>query len=268
MRGRAPGDRRVARPRRRRSGSARPPRSSPTPACASRRCAAAGSSRADDEGDATAALDDNRRAIVEAATLGTRELIMVVGGLPAATAPGGPALPGTAPAATSSAPGSGWPTGSASSRRSRPGTASGSCSSRCTRSSPPTARSSRRSARRSTSRSRSRPDVVGVVVDTYHVWWDPDLQRQIARAGAAGRIAATRCATGSCRWPPTPLLSRGHVGDGYVDFATITRWVRRRRLHRRRRGGDLQRGHLGHPGRRDGRDAGGAVRASWCCRIL
>ena len=21
------------------------------------------------------------------------------------------------------------------------------------------------------------------------------------------------------------LLSRGHVGDGYIDFATITRWV-------------------------------------------
>ena len=50
---------------------------------------------ADDDTAATAALDDNRRAIVEAATLGTRELIMVVGGLPAASAPGGPALPGT-----------------------------------------------------------------------------------------------------------------------------------------------------------------------------
>ena len=47
---------------------------------------------ADDAG-ARAALDDNRAAIVEAATLGTSELIMVVGGLPAASAPGGPALP-------------------------------------------------------------------------------------------------------------------------------------------------------------------------------
>src|SRR5690625_7850543 len=40
-----------------------------------------------------AALEDNRAAIREAATLGTRELIMVVGGLPAASQPGGPALP-------------------------------------------------------------------------------------------------------------------------------------------------------------------------------
>jgi len=32
-----------------------------------------------------------------------------------------------------------------------------------------------------------------------------------------------------CDWvlplAPEPLNSRGHVGDGYVDFATITRWV-------------------------------------------
>ncbi|WP_425450776.1 hypothetical protein [Xylanimonas oleitrophica] len=32
-----------------------------------------------------------------------------------------------------------------------------------------------------------------------------------------------------CDWvlplQPEPLHSRGHVGDGYVDFPTITRWV-------------------------------------------
>ena len=98
-------------------------------------------------------------------------------------------------------------------------------------------------------------DVVGVVVDTYHVWWDPDLQRQIARAGAAGRIASYQV----CDWilplAADALLSRGHVGDGYVDFPTITRWVAESRLHRRRRGGDLQRVRLGRPGRRDDRHA-------------
>ena len=68
-------------------------------------------------------------------------------------------------------------------------------------------------------------DVVGVVVDTYHVWWDPDLEAQVARAGTEGRIASYQV----CDWllplAADPLLSRGYMGDGYVDFPTITRWV-------------------------------------------
>ncbi|WP_375372408.1 sugar phosphate isomerase/epimerase family protein, partial [Actinotalea sp. JY-7885] len=47
---------------------------------------------ADDAGIA-AALEDNRRAVVEAATLGTRELVFVVGGLPASPGAGLPASP-------------------------------------------------------------------------------------------------------------------------------------------------------------------------------
>jgi sugar phosphate isomerase/epimerase len=61
---------------------------------------------------------------------------------------------------------------------------------------------------------------VGVVVDTYHVWWDPRLFEQIARA--AGRISAYQV----CDWvvplPADMLLGRGHVGDGQIDFAPIT----------------------------------------------
>ncbi len=63
-------------------------------------------------------------------------------------------------------------------------------------------------------------DVVGVVVDTFHVWWDPGLERQIARA--AGRITSYQV----CDWitplPADALLSRGMVGDGHIDFATLT----------------------------------------------
>lgn len=63
---------------------------------------------------------------------------------------------------------------------------------------------------------------VGVVVDSYHVWWDPDLAAQIARAGAGGRIASYQV----CDWPlPLPadaLLGRGHVGDGHIDFRAMT----------------------------------------------
>jgi sugar phosphate isomerase/epimerase len=61
---------------------------------------------------------------------------------------------------------------------------------------------------------------VGVVIDTYHVWWDPSLFQQIARA--AGRISAYQV----CDWvvplPEDMLLGRGHVGDGHIDFAAIT----------------------------------------------
>jgi len=70
-----------------------------------------------------------------------------------------------------------------------------------------------------------RPHEVGVVVDTYHVWWDPAAQAAIARAGAEGRLASYQV----CDWvlplAPDTLNSRGLMGDGYIDFATITGWV-------------------------------------------
>jgi sugar phosphate isomerase/epimerase len=62
-------------------------------------------------------------------------------------------------------------------------------------------------------------DAVGVVVDAYHVWWDPEVDRQIARAGA--RIAAFQV----CDWvlplPADALLGRGHVGDGRIDLPRL-----------------------------------------------
>ena len=62
---------------------------------------------------------------------------------------------------------------------------------------------------------------VGVVVDTYHVWWDPQLESSIARAGAGHRIHSYQ----ECDWvvplPADMLLGRGHVGDGSIDFARI-----------------------------------------------
>ncbi|MHA7281471.1 sugar phosphate isomerase/epimerase family protein [Arthrobacter sp. TMS2-4] len=66
------------------------------------------------------------------------------------------------------------------------------------------------------------PAAVGVVIDTFHVWWDPDLQAQILRAGAEGRIASFQV----CDWK-TPLatdvlLSRHYPGAGIIDFTTIT----------------------------------------------
>ena len=66
---------------------------------------------------------------------------------------------------------------------------------------------------------------VGVVVDTFHVFWDPDVLASIARAGAQGRIASYQV----CDWitpiAADPLLSRGYPGDGLIDFEPITRAV-------------------------------------------
>ncbi|MBF4616141.1 sugar phosphate isomerase/epimerase [Curtobacterium sp. VKM Ac-1376] len=63
---------------------------------------------------------------------------------------------------------------------------------------------------------------VGVVVDTFHVWWDPALAASIARAGAARRIASYQV----CDWltpiAADPLLSRGYPGDGHIDFGPVT----------------------------------------------
>jgi len=63
-------------------------------------------------------------------------------------------------------------------------------------------------------------DAVGVVVDTYHVWWDARLAGEIARA--AGRIVSYQV----CDWvlplPADVLLGRGHLGDGVIDFGPIS----------------------------------------------
>jgi sugar phosphate isomerase/epimerase len=68
-------------------------------------------------------------------------------------------------------------------------------------------------------------DQVGVVIDSYHVWWDAALAQQIARAGAGGRITAFQL----CDWvvplPADVLLGRGHLGDGSIDFGSMTRDV-------------------------------------------
>jgi sugar phosphate isomerase/epimerase len=59
---------------------------------------------------------------------------------------------------------------------------------------------------------------LGVVVDVYHVWWDPDLYAQITRA--AGRILGFHVSD----WlvpPPDVLLGRGMIGDGVIELRRI-----------------------------------------------
>lgn len=65
---------------------------------------------------------------------------------------------------------------------------------------------------------RYTPEQVGVVVDVFHVWWDPDLYNQIARA--QGRILGFHVSD----WiVPTPdmLMGRGMMGDGVIELRRI-----------------------------------------------
>jgi len=65
-------------------------------------------------------------------------------------------------------------------------------------------------------------DGVGVAIDVYHVWWDPELKKEIERCGQ--RILGFHV----CDWlVPTRdlLLDRGMMGDGVVNIPQILSWV-------------------------------------------
>ena len=66
---------------------------------------------------------------------------------------------------------------------------------------------------------------VGVVVDTFHLWWEPGVADQLQRAGQ--RIVSYQI----CDWitplPADTLLARGMMGDGHIDFPAFTRSVAR-----------------------------------------
>jgi sugar phosphate isomerase/epimerase len=60
---------------------------------------------------------------------------------------------------------------------------------------------------------------LGVALDVYHVWWDPELLPQISRAGK-NRLLAFHV----CDWlvPTKDLLNdRGMMGDGVIDIKSV-----------------------------------------------
>jgi sugar phosphate isomerase/epimerase len=68
-----------------------------------------------------------------------------------------------------------------------------------------------------------RSGAVGVALDVYHTWWDPQLAAQIVRAGKE-RLLAFHV----CDWlvPTTDLLNdRGMTGDGVIDIRKVRGWV-------------------------------------------
>jgi len=65
---------------------------------------------------------------------------------------------------------------------------------------------------------------IGVVIDTYHVWWDPNLAAGLQRAGAA-RLLGWHMA--DWRVPTRDLLmDRAMIGEGVIDLIAIERMVR------------------------------------------
>jgi sugar phosphate isomerase/epimerase len=65
----------------------------------------------------------------------------------------------------------------------------------------------------------ARSGVLGVALDVYHIWWDPDVLPQIARAGK-GRLLAFHV----CDWlvPTRDILNdRGMMGDGVIDIKSV-----------------------------------------------
>jgi sugar phosphate isomerase/epimerase len=63
---------------------------------------------------------------------------------------------------------------------------------------------------------------LGLAIDVYHVWWDWRLKEHIAAAGAAGRIEVFHV----CDWLRETfdlLLDRGMMGEGVIDLRDIRR---------------------------------------------
>ena len=63
------------------------------------------------------------------------------------------------------------------------------------------------------------PPEVGVTVDCFHVWWDPEIVAQIARAG--DRIASFQVCDLLDPLPADVLLGRAMMGDGVIDFTPL-----------------------------------------------
>jgi sugar phosphate isomerase/epimerase len=160
---------------------------------------------ATDEADRARALDDNRAAIDEAATLGTDTLVMVSGGLPPGSRDLVAARERIADALSELAPYAGERGVRLAIEPLHPMFASD----RCVVSTLDQALDLAE---------RFPADQVGVVVDTYHIWWDERAPAAVARAGAAGRIHSFQLADWTTPLPAGVLNGRGQLGDGAIDM--------------------------------------------------
>ncbi|MBT2416334.1 sugar phosphate isomerase/epimerase [Streptomyces sp. ISL-22] len=151
------------------------------------------------------ALDDNRRAVDEAATLGTDVLVLVSGGLPAGSKDLHGARERIADALGELGPYAEERGVKLAIEPLHPMYASD----RCVVSTLGQALDLAE---------RFPAQQVGVTVDTYHIWWDDTAPEQIARAGAGGRIHTFQLADWTTPLPEGVLTGRGQIGDGAIDM--------------------------------------------------
>jgi sugar phosphate isomerase/epimerase len=160
-----------------------------------------------------AALDDNLRAIDDAAALGAQCLVLVVGGLPA----GSKDLPGAREMVRDGigevldhARGAGVPLAIEPLHPMY-------CADRAC------VNTLAQALDLCDELDSGKSGALGAAVDVYHVWWDPALKAQIERAGDK-RLLAFHI----CDWlnPTTDLLAdRGMMGDGVIDLPLIRSWM-------------------------------------------
>ena len=155
-----------------------------------------------------AALDDNRRAVDEAVAIGAQCLVLVVGGLPE----GSKDIDGA---------------------RSRVGDSIGTLLDHARANNMPLAieplhpmfaadRACVNTLAHANDLCDDLGEGVGLAIDAYHVWWDPYLEQEIARA--KGRILGFHV----CDWlvPTEDLLhDRGMMGDGVIDLPAMCQMV-------------------------------------------
>ncbi len=166
------------------------------------------------------ARDDNRRAVDEAVALGAPCLVLVVGGLPQFSRPGSPASKDLANAQAQVEDGIAelleYARGANLPLAIEPLHPMYAADRACV--------NTMRHALDICDRlDPAGSGALGVAVDVYHVWWDPELEVQIHRAGR-NRLLAFHV----CDWlvPTTDLLlDRGMMGDGVIDIPQIRGWV-------------------------------------------
>ena len=161
------------------------------------------------------ARDDNRRAVDEAKALGAPCIVLVVGGLPQYSRPGSAASKDISPRARRCTTPS--PRCSNTQAGEHAACDRALASGLCRR--PRLREHDKQALDICDQLDPQRTGALGVALDVYHIWWDPELMPQIARAGK-DRLLAFHV----CDWlvPTKDILNdRGMMGDGVIDITSV-----------------------------------------------
>ncbi|MDI4235393.1 sugar phosphate isomerase/epimerase family protein [Bradyrhizobium sp. 31Argb] len=162
------------------------------------------------------ARDDNRRAVDEAAALGASCIVLVVGGLPQYSRPGSAASKDIVAARTQVHDGIAemleYARGAKLPLAIEPLHPAYAGDRACVN-------TTKQALDICDALDPQRSGMLGVALDVYHIWWDPELMGQIARAGKE-RLLAFHV----CDWlvPTKDILNdRGMMGDGVIDIKSV-----------------------------------------------